>query len=64
VSFSWVDTSVAAVYEQAWSRSLPERLVADARGREERLQELRESIWRRSAWAETALYGSRTLRLT
>jgi hypothetical protein len=64
VSFSWVETSVATVYEQGRSRRLPERLGADARGREERLQELRESVWRRSAWAETALYGSRTLRLS
>jgi hypothetical protein len=64
VSFSWVETSVATVYEQGWSRRLPERLGADARAREERLQELRETVWRRSAWAETALYGRRTLRLT
>jgi len=64
VSFSWVDARLATRYEGRQEQRFTARLSADERAGEAGLQELRDDAWRRSGWVETALYGSRTLRLT
>jgi hypothetical protein len=63
VSFSWVDARLVSRYEGHEQR-FTARPSADARAGEAGLRELRDDAWRRSGWVETALYGSRTLRLT
>jgi len=64
VSFSWVDARLVTRYEGRHEQRFTARLSADARAGADGLRELRDDAWRRSGWVETALHGSRTLRLT
>jgi len=64
VSFSWVDARLVTRYEGRHEQRFTTRLSADARAGTDGRQKLRDDAWRRSGWVETALYGSRTLRLT
>jgi hypothetical protein len=64
VSFSWVDARLVTLHEGQQEQRFTARLLPDERLGEDRLRERRDEAWRRSGWVETALYGSRTLRLT
>ena len=64
MSFSWVDARLVTLHEGQQERRFAARLSAGGRVAEDGLRELRDDAWRRSGWVETALYGSRTLRLT
>ena len=64
MSFSWVDARLVTLHEAQQEQGFTAWLSADARAGGDALRELRDDAWRRSGWAETALHGSRTLRLT
>ena len=64
MSFSWVDARLVTLHEGRLEQRFTARLSAGERVAEDGLRELRDDAWRRSGWVETALYGSRTLRLT
>ncbi len=64
MSYSWVDPHFSALYARREEQRFTDKLLAEARAREERLPELGEIVWRRSSWLETTLHGSQTLRLS
>ena len=64
MSFSWVDARLVTLHEGQQEQRYTAWLSADARVGEDGLREPRDDAWRRSGWVETALHGSRTLRLT
>ena len=64
MSFSWVDARLVTLQEAQQEQRFTAWLSADARIREDGLPEPRDDAWRRSGWVETALHGSRTLRLS
>jgi hypothetical protein len=67
VSYSWVDPHFSALYARREEQRLTDRLLAEARARDERmpeLGELGEIVWRRSGWLEGKLPLEPNLRLS
>ena len=64
MSFSWVDARLVTLHAGRQEQRFTARPSAGERGHEDGLREPRDDAWRRSSWVETALHGSRNLRLT
>ena len=64
MSFSWVDARLVTLHEGQQEQRYTAWPSPDERAGEDGLREPRHDAWRRSGWVETALHGSRTLRLT
>ncbi len=64
MSYSWVDPHFSALYARREEQRFTDKLLAEARAREERLPELGQIVWRRSGWLEGKLPVEPNLRLT
>lgn len=64
MSYSWVDPHFASLYARREEQRFTEKLLAEARARDERLPELGEIVWRRSGWLEGRLPIEQNVRLT